>query len=150
MATAESTNTAGILADKTLQHRITSIDNTIFPTCAEPSPYSFTLSSTSRYDKTEFKGLLIDSGAAVKSTGGIGQLKALQQIMPVQLHETATNATNIVFGIGSAPSIGTVHLGTLIGLVTFHIIQVNTPFLLYLADLDRLGAFFNNVTNMLV
>ena len=150
MITAESTSTTNILADKALKHRITSIDDTVSATLAEPRPYSFSTFPTSRYNETEFKGLLIDSGAAVKSTGGIGQLKALQQVIPVELHETATNATNIVFGIGSASSIGTVNLGTPIGLVIFHIVQVNTPFLLCLANLDRLGAFFNNVTNMLV
>ena len=122
MMTAESTNTTNILADKALKHQITSIDDTVSPTSAEPRPYSFSTSSTSRYNETEFKRLLIDSGAAVKSTGGIGQLKALQRVIPVELQETATNATNIVFGIGSASSIGTVYLGTPIGLVTFHIV----------------------------
>ena len=78
--------------------------------------------SPSRYNKTEFKDLLINSNAVVKSTDGISQLKALQRIMSVKLHETATNATNIAFGIGNALSISTVNLGTLIRLVTFHII----------------------------
>ena len=36
------------------------------------------------------------------------------------------------------------------GMIAFHIMPVNTPFLLCLADMDRLGAFFNNITNQLV
>ena len=36
------------------------------------------------------------------------------------------------------------------GPITFYIVKVNTPFLLCLADMDRLGAFFNNTINQVV
>ena len=36
------------------------------------------------------------------------------------------------------------------GLITFHIVPVNTPFLLCLADMDKLEAFFNNITNRVI
>ena len=35
-------------------------------------------------------------------------------------------------------------------MIVFHIFQVNTPFLLYLTDMNKLGAFFNNLTNQVV
>lgn len=35
-------------------------------------------------------------------------------------------------------------------MIVFHIVQVNTPFLLCLADMVKLGAFFNNLTNQIV
>ena len=36
------------------------------------------------------------------------------------------------------------------GPIIFYIVKVNTPFLLCLADMDRLGAFFNNTINQVV
>ena len=74
----ESEQTTNLLADNSFKYRITSTDKTI--TSIAPIPYTFSTSSNSRYDESEFKGLLIDSGAATRSTGGIGQLKALQKI----------------------------------------------------------------------
>jgi hypothetical protein len=39
---------------------------------------------------------------------------------------------------------------TLIGQVKFYIIHAKTLFLLSLADIDKLGVYFNNLTNSLV
>ena len=143
----ESINAINMLTNKAFEHHITWSDNTIAPVSV---PYSFITSTDTRYDESEFKGLLIDSGAATRSTGGIGQLKALQKIISIKLDETTAGSANFVFGIGSTSSIGTVNLNTPIGRIVFHIVRVNTPFLLCLADMDKLGAFFNNLTNQVV
>ncbi len=45
---------------------------------------------------------------------------------------------------------GSVIISTPIGSIKFHVFQADTPFLLYLADLDRLNIYYNNVTNSLV
>ena len=39
---------------------------------------------------------------------------------------------------------------TLISLVNFHIVKADTPFLLYLTDIDRLQVYYNNVTDTLI
>ncbi len=39
---------------------------------------------------------------------------------------------------------------TLIGKVEFYIIKANTPFLLSLANINKLGVYFNNLINMLI
>jgi hypothetical protein len=39
---------------------------------------------------------------------------------------------------------------TLIGKVEFYIIKVNMPFLLSLANIDKLGVYFNNLINILI
>ena len=49
-----------------------------------------------------------------------------------------TGAVNVQFGIGSTVSIGSVTVKTLIGLVDFYVVKADTPFLLCLADIDRL------------
>lgn len=115
------------------------------------APYVFNLSTNSQYNNTEFKGLLSDSGASTQSTGGIGQLKSLQQLdISIQIDKNITRSANFIFKIVGATSIKSINLNILLELVTFHIIPVNTPFLLYLADMDKLGAFFNNITNEII
>ena len=47
-------------------------------------------------------------------------------------------AVNVQFGIGLTTLIRLVAVKTLISLVNFHIVKADTPFLLYLADIDRL------------
>ena len=56
----------------------------------------------------------------------------------MDINITQTGAVNIQFGIGLTTLIRLVAVKTLIGLVNFHIVKVNTPFLLCLIDIDRL------------
>ena len=49
-----------------------------------------------------------------------------------------TRAVNVQFGIGLTILIRLVVVKTLIGLVNFYIVKADTPFLLYLVDMDRL------------
>jgi hypothetical protein len=49
-----------------------------------------------------------------------------------------TGAVNVQFGIGLTILIRSVKVKTLIGLVNFHIVKADTPFLLYLTDIDKL------------
>jgi hypothetical protein len=57
---------------------------------------------------------------------------------------------SIQFGIGSTISIGFALVPILIKTVEFHIVDTNIPFLLSLADIDKLKVFLNNITNMLL
>ena len=124
-------------------------DKTVSPTTL--TPYVFNSSTDSQYNDTESKGLLIDSRASTRSTDGIDQLKVLQQLdITVQLVKNIAGSANFKFGIGSVTSIGSVNLETSLGLIMFHIVPVNTLFLLCLADIDKLGAFFNNITNEVI
>ncbi|KAM7182543.1 hypothetical protein V8F20_012872, partial [Naviculisporaceae sp. PSN 640] len=50
---------------------------------------------------------------------------------------------------GFFKSLGIVIVFTLIGEITFYIIFVNTLFLFYLKDMDRMGVIFNNLKNTL-
>ena len=137
------------LADHAFKHRVIIEDETV--SSPEPEPYAFNAVIEFKYDATEFKSLFIDSGAAIKSTGGIGQLKALQQINDsIKIDCSTAGSANFTFGIGSTASLGHINLDTSIGPIIFHIMSVNTSFLLCLADMDKLGVFFNNVTNELI
>jgi len=61
-----------------------------------------------------------------------------------------TGAVNVQFGIGLIILIGLVKVKTPIGLVNFHVVKVDTPFLLCLADMDRLQVYYNNVMDTLI
>lgn len=76
---SKSLKVVNTLVDNTFKYQITLSDKTV-PPITVPVPYTFNLSTDSRYNDTEFKGLLIDSGVSTQSTGGISQLKALQQL----------------------------------------------------------------------
>jgi hypothetical protein len=56
----------------------------------------------------------------------------------------------ITFGIGTASSIGSITIKTPIGLVEFHVLKTDTPFLLCIDDMDALGAYYNNVKNIII
>ncbi|KAM4067193.1 DUF1421 multi-domain protein [Hirsutella rhossiliensis] len=95
-----------------------------------------------RYSRDRFQGIMID-------TAGYSQYIALQREDPsVALDSSTSGQASIKFGNGDTiNSLGTVALKTPLGRITFHILQTPTPFLLCLADMDRLGIYFNNITD---
>src|SRR6266705_3649334 len=94
---------------------------------------------------------MIDIGASKKSTAGYRQYlvyKAINDNTDIDI--TQTGAVNVQFGIVLTASIGSVAVKTLIGLVDFHVVKVDTPFLLCLADIDRLQVYYNNTMDTLI
>ncbi|UQC84461.1 uncharacterized protein CLUP02_09958, partial [Colletotrichum lupini] len=56
--------------------------------------------------------------------------------------------TKISFGLSKEiVALSIIKIETYFGTITFYILPVNTPFLLYLKDIDRLGIIFNNIKN---
>ncbi|KAK1450619.1 hypothetical protein CCUS01_02075, partial [Colletotrichum cuscutae] len=54
----------------------------------------------------------------------------------------------ISFGLGKEIVIlSTVEVETYFGIITFYILLINTLFLLYLKNIDRLGIIFDNTKN---
>lgn len=100
---------------------------------------------------TTYQGELWDTGAAKVSTVGKDQLRAYLRENPRTIVDWTPGKTNISFGgQGSISSQGTVQIHNPVGTVTYHVLDTPTPFLLCLADADRLGAYFNNVLNVIV
>ena len=111
---------------------------------------SFALGDSSRYGSKEFYGVVIDTGAAKRSTAGIHQFQALQRLTTATLDESSKGKVTVQFGIGTTSSLGSSVVQTPIGDVEFHIMPARTPFLLSLDDMDALGVYFNNLTNTLI
>ena len=75
----------------------------------------------------------------------------MQQLdISVQLNKNTAGSANFIFEIGSAASIRSVNLDIPLKPITFHIVPINTPFLLCLANIDKYRAFFNNITNQVI
>lgn len=107
-------------------------------------------SSISRYDDRHYNGIMIDTGAACKSTAGYKQFLAYRRLyakLDPRIDTSKGKSTNIKFGIGNTTPIGTLGVFTAFGFVEFFIVKADTPFLLSLQDMDRLGVYFNNIEN---
>jgi hypothetical protein len=90
---------------------------------------------------------VINTGASIKSITGYGQFQALQQSnLAIKLElDTSTRGQVIVqFRVGSATLIETANVCTLIKEVKFYVVKASAPFLLCLADIDRLQVYYNN------
>jgi len=112
----------------------------------------FAYITTERYTPKEFYGVIINTGASKKSTTGYRQYLAYRTTANnnTDINTIQTGAINIQFGISSTASIRSITVKTPISLVNFHIVKADTPFLLCLADIDRLQVYYNNITNTLI
>jgi hypothetical protein len=110
---------------------------------------SFTYMIIDRYTSAVFYEIMIDSEASVRSTADYEQYLAFIKNIPIDLNRTKTEAVNVQFEIESTFSLGSITIDTSMRLVKFHVIKTDTPFLLSLADMNRLKVYFNNIENTL-
>ena len=104
-----------------------------------------------RYTPKEFYSVIINTGASKKSTIGYRQYLAYKATNNnTDINTMQIRAINIQFSIGLTALIKSVKVKTLIGLVDFYVVKVDTPFLLCLADMDRLQVYYNNVMDTLI
>jgi hypothetical protein len=147
------------LTNRSLSHYLTDLQTSLkkgSPTIhtgmedTNPDPFAYVM-TPDRYTSEKFYGVMIDSGASAKSTAGYEQYLAFNKINPtIDLNPSRTEAVNVQFNIESARSIESLTIDTPFGVVEFHVVKADTPFLLSLADMNRLKVYFNNVTNSLI
>ncbi|UQC81809.1 uncharacterized protein CLUP02_07295, partial [Colletotrichum lupini] len=64
------------------------------------------------------------------------------------LNTLIAGITRISFGLGKEiVALSIIKIEIYFGTITFYILLINTPFLLYLKNIDRLGIIFNNIKN---
>lgn len=159
----DGTKAYNAFANESLMHAITAINHrscndSLIPKIAQtPIPASangITIDPAihhTRYTEDAFYGIMIDTGASMKSSCGIAQFNALNRDHHIQVDEEAAGKTSFQFGAGkSTKSLGTACIATPIGNIVVHIIDADTPFLLSLQDLDGSGFYYNNQTDYLV
>ena len=136
------------LTDRSFCHSLgINFDNTAIDMDLDPFAYIVT---EDRYTSKEFYGIMIDCGASKISTGGYGQYLAYKADHNISMDTSKAGAVHVKFGIGSIFSLRSITLDTPIGQVEFHIVKADTPFLLSIDDMDRLGIYFNNIKNVIV
>ncbi|CZT51663.1 uncharacterized protein RSE6_12841 [Rhynchosporium secalis] len=91
---------------------------------------------------------MIDTGAAKVSTVGKGQYEAYKALYKAEL--LLSRGISIKFGIGNASSIGVLIVPLPIGEIQFEVMTTDTPFLLYLDDMDKLKVMLDNLRNVLI
>ena len=118
---------------------VTTINN-IVPLITDQDPFTYNITiSTSHYTADKFIGIIINIGASKQSIAGYSQFLAFQRLnTDIQLNTTTQGIVNVQFGIRLTLLIKLAKVITLISIIEFHIVKVNTPFLLYLADIDYL------------
>jgi hypothetical protein len=105
---------------------------------------------TDQYRPGEFHGVMIDTRAAGKSTAGYNQYTTYKKLFGETPIDTGQEgAVKATFGIGSTTLIGSITISTPISQCEFHIVNVNTSFLLSLAKIDAKKITLNNVQNKL-
>ncbi|KAF1936271.1 hypothetical protein EJ02DRAFT_459660, partial [Clathrospora elynae] len=138
------------LADRAFLHQISG-DNIY--SRGTPSTPALQFLIKDRYTRSVYQGILPDTGAANVSTVGREQYLALTREDPTVTMDTSTaGKASIKFGNKGSitASIGTAQVPTEIGKIDFEVLDGPTPFLLCLADMDRLKVYFNNTTDELV
>lgn len=102
----------------------------------------------------KFHGVLIDTGCARGSTGGMLQYKLYCEALGKTPNIDSSKAKQCHFGIGSETSKGTANisfpLGDLWLSFDVHIVTADVPILLGLPHMDELGIYFNNLTDEIV
>lgn len=130
------------LAVESNQHVINTISSN------SPKVYDAT-SLISQCSAEVFCGISIDSAVASFSTVGLHQYEAYQNLFG-STKLNIDQITEVKFGAGNASAIGYSQVGTPIGKIKFHIKQCDTPLLLSLFDIDKIGIIFDNIENMLI
>jgi hypothetical protein len=66
----------------------------------------------------------------------------------VTLDKRRAGEAQITFGIRGSLSLGTVNVKTPLGFMEFHVVPADVPFLLYLVNMDRLRATYDNLKDV--
>ncbi|KAI0996600.1 hypothetical protein K3495_g11583 [Podosphaera aphanis] len=103
-----------------------------------------------RYANDIFYGIVIDTGASKNSSAGYSQYQALCKVVDTPINTSTAGTVKDQFGIGYTTSIDSLILTTPIGDIEFHIVKADTPFLLTLPDMDKLGVNHDNIHKSLV
>ncbi len=138
-------------ANKTFEHRLISKD-IINAFINELFDFIFILISIieSRYDDREFKSILMNCDATRRSTTEIEQFTVLQRLNDSIQWNKSIVESKIQFDIDNISIMSTIESNISLKLMIFHIVEINTSFLLCLVDLNRLEIYFNNLINELM
>ncbi|KAI0993887.1 hypothetical protein K3495_g14297, partial [Podosphaera aphanis] len=138
---------ATYLANQAFKHNLIPTD--FAHTTVNTDPFAY-IATTNRYNSSQFYGIMIDTGAAQRSTAGYGQYLAYERLFGGAINQSKAGKVSVQFGIGSATSIGSTMVSCPIGCIEFHILETDTPFLLSLKDMKLLNVYLDNIKDCLI
>ena len=106
--------------------------------------------TTERYTKVFFFEILIDTETLRYSTIDYKQFLAYNKIIETTINSAKTEIIHVQFDIKSISFIEFLIITIFINQIEFHVIKIDTFFLLCLTDLDRLNVYYNNINDILV
>lgn len=133
-------------------------NTTAFVACTQDAAASHALTaercSDFRYNDEYFYGVMIDTGCARASSGGLAQYRAYCRHVGEQEDIDKSKRVFCKFGISGKMSVGRARMKLPINHLVLefclYIIDGDLPILLSLADMDKLGIFYNNLRDVLV
>lgn len=106
------------------------------------------------YGDEVFRGIMLDTGSAKGSTAGKDQYDAYCRFVCQSPRIDATRTAICRFGAGETRSLGVADIqmpiGNVVAMIQCHIVDLDTPFLMCLQDMDRLGIILDNIDNQVV
>ena len=93
---------------------------------------------------------MIDIKISRYSTTDYEQFLAYSKITETAINSAKAEIIHVQFDIRSISFIKSIIITTFIDQVEFHVIKIDTFFLLCLADLDRLSVYYNNINDTLI
>ena len=93
---------------------------------------------------------MIDTKTSPYPTIGYEQFLAYSKIIETAINSAKAEAVNVQFDIKSILFIEFITIATSIDQSEFHVVEIDTFFLLCLADLNRLNIYYNNINNTLI
>ena len=93
---------------------------------------------------------MIDTKISRYSTIDYKQFLAYSKIIETAINLVKIEVIHVQFDMKSISFIEFIIITTFIDQIEFHVVKIDTFFLLCLADLDRLNVYYNNINNILI
>ena len=93
---------------------------------------------------------MIDTKISTYSTIDYEQFLAYNKIIKTIINLIKIEVVYVQFDIKSISFIKFIIITIFIDQIKFHVVEIDTFFLLYLIDFDRLNVYYNNINNTLI
>ena len=111
---------------------------------------AWTFVLTERYTEKKFFGITIDIKISFYSTTNYEQFLAYSKIIKTVINSAKAEVIHVQFKMKSISFIKFIIVTIFIDQVKFHVVKIDTFFLLCLTDFDRLNVYYNNINDILI
>ena len=116
----------------------------------DPNSNPFAYIAIERYTTNEFYDIMIDTNASNRFTIDYEQFLTYSKDSQTSINTENVEVIHVQFEIDSISFIKSVNVITLIESIEFHVVKIDTPFLLCLTEMNRLKIYYNNIKNIFI